>query len=245
MPIASTRAFVLGGTPLNEQDRLIHLLTSEQGIIRAIAPGSLKARNRFGALFELFTEGEFHYYWKESREMITISRGEIIESYFNIVSLPANIFYFYLVADILLHFIPYSHKDSRLYRLVHTILEHRHQGIAMNMLLLYFLVWVLRIEGMMFNPNLCYNCYSTNFTEAWLKNDFRGILCPQCHSNEKHNLTLPELQFLKWTEKNKPKDLVQWYDRMDTAKMIRTFTNKIEFHGECLLKTARYLQEYC
>jgi recombinational DNA repair protein (RecF pathway) len=74
MPIAAAQAFVLGSSPLKEQDRLIHLLTLDRGILRAMAPGSLKFKNRFGSLFELFTEGEFHYYWQENKDLITISK---------------------------------------------------------------------------------------------------------------------------------------------------------------------------
>lgn len=244
MPTAKTRAFVLGSSTFSEQDRLVHLLTADQGIMKAIAPGSMKARNRFGSLFELFTEGEFQYYWKENRELITISNGDIIHSYFNMVSQPENIFYFYLLADVLVKFVPYLHHDKRLYRLVNTILENRSNDIDITLLVLYYLIWVLRIEGMMFNPQLCYNCYSTGFQGAWFKDDFQGILCPACHTTEKLALTLDELNFIKWTEKKPPKDLPQWLDKLDIPKMIRAFTKKIEYHAETPLKTAQYLKEF-
>jgi DNA repair protein RecO (recombination protein O) len=244
MPIASTRAFVLGGSTIGEQDRLIHLLTADRGILRAMAPGSLKARNRFGSLFELFTEGEFHYYWQENREYITINKGEIINSYFQTVSDPANIFYFYLIADIFIKFIPYNHKDKRLYRLLHAILEQRQQGIDMDLLLLYFLVWVLRIEGMMFSARMCSNCNKANISRAWIRTDFRGILCHTCKTTEPLVLHSSELQYLIWTEKHSPKELGAWKEKIDAAKLIRTFTRKIQYHGECTLKSAQYLAEF-
>ena len=244
MPIASTQAFVLGSSPLKEQDRLIHLLTMNRGILRAMAPGSLKIRNRFGSLFELFTEGEFHYYWQENKDLITISKGEIVHSYFNTVSDPRNIFYFYMVADVFLKFIPLDHKDNRLYRLLRSVLNHREEGIAMNLLLLYFLIWVLRIEGMMFNPRICYNCYAKDIKKAWFKSDFRGILCQNCKTNEKLALANEDLLFIKWTEKNSPKGLDEWKERVDAANLIRAFKRKIEYHGECSLKSSLYLPEF-
>jgi len=244
MPLATTRGFVLGSTVVNEQDRLVQLFTEEKGVIRAVAPGAMRPRNRFGSLFELFTEGEFFYYWQENRELITISRGEILHSYFNMVSDPGNIFYFYLMADVFLHFIPFNHKDQRLYRLMNSILESRSSEIPMNLLMLYFLVWVLRIEGMMFKPGLCYNCYSRDLDEAWFKADFQGMLCRNCRSNESISLITPELSFLQWTEKNPPKLLEKWTGKIDTAKMIRSFTRKMQFHGECPLKSTQYLPEF-
>lgn len=244
MPIASTRAFVLGQSPFNEQDRLIHLLTEDRGILKAIAPGSLKVKNRFGSLFELFTEGEFHYYWKENREIITISKGEIINSYFQVVSDPANIFYFYLIADVILSFVPYDHKESRLYRLLNVTLQQRADGLPMNILLLYFLIWVLRIEGMMFDPGTCYNCYSKNLDRAWFKKDFRGILCYNCKTTEPLILLRPELHFIRWTQKHTPRDEHSWQNQIDLPKLIRAFTRKIQYHGECSLKSAQYLKEF-
>lgn len=238
------RAFVLGTSPLKEQDRMIHLLSQEKGILTAIAPGSLKFKNRFGALFELFTEGEFHYYWQENRALITISKGEIVNSYFQTVSQPGNIFYFYLTAEVLLKFIPYNQKIDRLYRLLNSVLAHCKQGININFLLIYFLIWVLRIEGMMFNPSLCYNCYQLNIQSGWLKEDFRGILCDQCRTNEKHNLNAKELQFIKWSEKNSPENLMVWNGKLEIAKLIRLFTRKIEYHGEFSLKSSQYLGEF-
>jgi DNA repair protein RecO (recombination protein O) len=244
MPIASTRAFVLGSSPFSEQDRLVHLLTEDRGILKAMAPGSLKARNRFGSLFELFTEGEFHYYWQENRELITISKGEIIHSYFPVVSEPRNIFYFYMIAEVFLHFVCYDHKEQRLYRLLHAILEQREEGIAMDLLLLYFLIWVLRIEGMMFNPGTCYNCHEKNPDRAWFKKDFRGILCQKCKSTEGMVLHRGELDYIRWTETHSPKESTGWEKKIDTPKLIRSFTRKIQYHGECSIKSSQYLKEF-
>ncbi len=244
MPNASTQAFVLGTSPFNEQDKLVHLLTFNRGILRAIAPGALKNRNRFGSLLELFTEGEFQYYWKEDKEMITLSKGDIVKSYFNTVSEPQNIFYFYLVSEILLKFVPYNHRDKRIYRLVRAMLENRIKGIEMNLLLLYFLIWILRIEGMMFNPQICHNCFAPHIQQAWMRTDFRGILCSKCKTNENLMFTGNDLQFIQWTEKNAPKDLDIWQDKINREKLIRMFKGKIEHHGEFSLKSSQYLVEF-
>jgi DNA repair protein RecO (recombination protein O) len=232
MPNASTQAFVLGTSPFNEQDKLVHLLTFDRGILRAIAPGALKNRNRFGSLLELFTEGEFQYHWKEDKEMITLSKGDIVKSYFNTVSEPQNIFYFYLVSEILLKFVPYNHRDKRI------------KGIEINLLLLYFLIWILRIEGMMFNPQICHNCFDRNIQQAWMRTDFRGILCSKCKTNENLMFTGNDLQFIQWTEKNGPKDLDVWQGKINREKLIRMFKGKIEYHGEFSLKSSQYLAEF-
>ena len=220
------------------------LLIYETGSKYSISRISLKFKNRFGSLIELFTEGEFHYYWQENKDLITISKGEIFHSYFNIVSDPQNIFYFYLVTEVFLKFIPFNQKDNRLYRLLQAILLHRQEGVEMNLLLVYFLIWVLRIEGMMFDPRLCYNCFTKNIQQAWIKQDFQGILCTQCKTTETLMLADEELGFIKWTGKNSPKGLGEWREKIDIAKLVRAFTRKIEYHGECSLKSSQYLSEF-
>jgi len=244
MPIAATRAFVLGTTPYFEQDKLVHLLTEYRGILKAIAPGALKNKNRFGSMLELFTEAEFQYYWKEEKELITLSKGDLVKSYFNLVSDPGNIFYFYLLAEILLRFVPYNHNDSRIYRLVRAFLENRAEGIEMNLLFLYFLVWILRIEGLMFSPGICHNCFAKDLRQAWLKIDFRGILCSRCKTDENVMFTGSDLEFLAWTEKHAPKELEVWKEKIDCAGLIRTFKQMIEYHGELSLKSSQYLPEF-
>lgn len=244
MPTAATEAFVLGASIFNEQDKLVHLLTKDRGILKAIAPGALKNRNRFGSLLELFTQGEFQYYWKEEKELITLSKGDMVKSYFNTVSEPENIFYFYLAAEVLTGFVPYDHKDKRIYRLVRALLESRETGAAMDLLMLYFMTWILRIEGMMFNPSLCYNCYEKDFPQAWMRTDYRGILCNKCRSNEKLVLTKDALDFIGWTEKHAPKEVDAWKNKMDPAPLIRILKSKIEHHGEFRLKSSQYLKEF-
>ncbi len=241
MPISSTQAFVLGSIPLKEQDKLIHLLSIDRGILKAIAPGALKSKNRFGALLELFTEGHFFYYWNEEKELITISKGEILTSFFNLISKPENIFYFYLIAEIILKTIPYNLRDTRIFRLVRSILAAREKGTDLGLLLLYFQIWILRIEGMMFNPGICYNCFTKNIETAWVKTNFRGILCNRCKTNDKHCLTGPELKYIKWTTSNPPENPCSWISDINQKKMNRIFLKKIEYHGECSFKSKQYL----
>ena len=244
MPTSSTKAFVLSSVPFGEQDKLVQLLSENWGILKGIAPGAQKVRNRFGSIFELLTEGEFFYYWKETNEMVTISKGDIVQSHFNLVSDVGNIFYFYLIAEVILTLTPFHHKEARIYRLVATILENRKAGVDMNLLFLYFLVWILRIEGLMFNPGICYNCFRKEISPAWLKVDFRGILCHQCRRDERLKLNQNELNFLKWTETHSPAALIKWRQKLNTSALIRTFKEKIEHHTESNLKSAQMLAEF-
>ncbi|MEN8154699.1 MAG: DNA repair protein RecO [Acidobacteriota bacterium] len=243
MPLDSARAFSLGTSPFNEQDKLVHLLTEDKGIIKGVAPGSLKGKNRFGPIFELFTEGNFFFYRKEDRDFVTFSKGDIIKSYFETVSNPSNVFYFYFISEIITKFVPSDFRTRRVYNLVKTILENSEKGKEPGILVLYFMIWILRIEGMMFNPGLCYNCFERGIGKAWIKEDYRGILCAKCRSGEKTALHSDELNFIKWTEKNSADSLDVWIKKIPVKKLFFLFKKKIEHHGEISLKSSRYLKE--
>jgi DNA repair protein RecO (recombination protein O) len=244
MPQASTLALVLSSSPLNEQDKLVTLLTSGRGLLKAVAPGAAKIKNRFGSLLELFTAGEFYYYWHEDRELVTLSKGEIKESFFGIVSAAENIFYFYLIAEIVLKFIPPNQRDSRIYKLLLAILRGREKKLAMDWLLLYFLVWLLRSEGLLFNPSRCSNCEAPGLKQAWVRSDYRGLLCSNCKTDERLALSQEELAFIKWTTHHHPNDAALWNGRFLPSSMIRLLVGKIEYHGEFALQSSRYLPEF-
>ena len=244
MPQAFTPALVLAACPLNEQDKLVTLLTAESGLLRAVAPGAAKLKNRFGSLLELFTEGEFQYYWREDRELVTLSRGEIKKSFFPVVSAAENVFYFYFLAEVVLKSIPANYRDTRIYKLLSAVLRGREAGLAMDWLLLYFLVWLLRSEGLLFNPRRCSNCGRRDLDRAWVRGDYRGLLCPDCRTSERLLLGGEEMRFIEWTAAHAPALVRAWAERFEPAALIRVLTGKVEYHGEFSLQSSRYLHEF-
>ncbi|MCX6555770.1 MAG: DNA repair protein RecO [Candidatus Aminicenantes bacterium] len=245
MPQAHASALVLSTAPLNEQDKLVCLLTSTHGLLKAVAPGAAKMKNRFGSLLELFTCGDFYFYWNEEKELATLSKGEIKESFFDVISAAGNIFYFYLIAEIVLKFIPENLHDERLYKLLLAILRSRRGNqSAMDWLLLYFLVWFLRSEGLLFNPKQCASCSAALLDRAWVRRDYRGLLCASCKTDEPLTLGREELAYMNWTAHHPPGESGVWAGRFQPASMIRLLVGKIEFHGEFALQSSRYLQEF-
>jgi DNA repair protein RecO (recombination protein O) len=243
MPQATTRALVLAASPWNEQDKLVSLLTAEAGLLRAVAPGAAKLKNRFGSLLELFTAGDFQYYWREEKELVTLSKGEIRRSFFSVVSAAPAIFYFSTMAEIILKFVPLNQRDSRLHNLLLATLSGREEGRAMDWLLLYFLVWFLRAEGLLFHAGRCSSC-GAGLTRAWVRSDFRGLLCPACRSDERFALGREELAYILWTKSHHPRDSESWQGRFSPGPLVRLLVAWIEYHGEMTLQSGRCLPEF-
>lgn len=244
MPLENSRGFMLGSQVINDQDKIVSILTKDRGMIKAVAPGALKKKNRFGSMFELFTEVNFFYYSKEGRDLVTLSKGDIINSYFDTVSDSSRVFYFFFIDELIERFIPEKFKAKRLYNLVSSILNSSISGIKPNKLLLYFLIWFLRIEGVMFAPRLCYSCFRRDLVDAWIKIDYSGIICNKCRTDEKILLNNVDLGFIEWSEKNPSEELKVWNNDEMFKKLLAVFKNKAEFHGELKLRSAMYLPEF-
>lgn len=244
MPLENSRGFILGSKQLNDQDKIVSILTKDRGIINAVAPGALKNSNRFGSMLELFTEVNFFYYSKEGRDLVTFSKGDILKSYFDTVSDPKRIFYFFFIDEMIEKFIPTEFKAKRLYKLISSILMSSESGISPDKLLLYFIIWFLNIEGVMFTPKLCYSCFKKELSTSWVKNDYSGTICSACRTNEKILLKKIDLEFIEWTGKNPPEKLDEWENDLLFSRLLPIFKNKTEFHGEMKLKSALYLKEF-
>lgn len=241
MPLKTAKAIVIGSHVFNEQDKIVHLLTSHEGIQKIVAPGSSKGKNRFGSLLELFTEGEFFFYRKEDRELATLSKGDIITSYFETVSEPGRLFYFYMIAEIIMKFVPMNFNTERIYKLLKSILECSTDGTEMKYLLLYFMVWILRIEGMMIETGQCHKCNSMIRKKAWILPDFRGSVCDRCRRGESLLLERISLDFIEWTKRHRASEVLENLSSEECVIIYQFLKKKIEYHGEFSLNSARYL----
>jgi len=241
MPLFSSKAFILKTSELNEQDKLIHLYTQDRGLIKGIAPGALKSKNRFGSKLELFTKLNVFYYHNETKELVTLTKADLIKSYFTLISKELNIFYFYLISELILKYLPHNHKESRIFKLIEAIFEALEDEISIDILSVYFLIWIQRIEGKMFNPYICYNCKKKIDNNSWLALNFEGILCSNCKSNEEIKFSKHELDFIKWTERNSPKSLNNLNFEINIKNLIYILLKKIEFDAEINLKSKYFL----
>lgn len=75
-----TDALVLAGRPLGEADKIITLLTWEDGKLDAVARGARKTKSRLAAGVDIFTYG--HYLLHRGRNLAIITGQEVKEHFF-------------------------------------------------------------------------------------------------------------------------------------------------------------------
>src|SRR5215218_920076 len=86
MPLHETEAVILRTYNLAEADKIVVCLSRTSGLLRGVAKGCRKLKNRFGASLEPFTHVNLTYYEKEHRELVSFRQVEILKSRFNLSS---------------------------------------------------------------------------------------------------------------------------------------------------------------
>lgn len=162
MPLHTTQAYVLRTYTLAEADKICVFLTRDAGKVRGVAHGARKIKSRFGSSLEPFTEVMLTYFFKEGRELVSISNCDIIRSSFYIASRnyeTACVLAY--MAELLSEFLPDNEPNERLYRLVAAALDALETSVEEQPLWLtlrYFESWLLRLTGYFPDLSQCSTC---------------------------------------------------------------------------------------
>lgn len=205
MAIHETEALVLRTYNLAEADKIVVCLSRSAGLIRGVAKGCRKLKNRFGASLEPFTLINLTYYEKENKELVSFSNTEILRSRFNLSGNASILTGFSYMGDLLIDFSPPHQANDNLYRMALACFEAASQSPEdLEPVLRYFEVWLLKIEGFLPDLKACANCHRVFSDETvYLGNDL-SLRCAQC-SNSRGNAISKRLHAqLRATEKLAP-----------------------------------------
>ena len=181
MALLETEALVLRTYNLAEADKIVVCLTRAAGLIRAVARGSRRLRNRFGAALEPFTLLNIACYYKENQELISLRQTEILKSNFNLLGNPETLTSLAYMGDLIIEFSPPYQPNERLFRMVKACVEALAQSPSdLQPLVRYFEIWILKLEGFLPDIRRCAEC-SKEFTQhdtVFIGSD----LALRCHS---------------------------------------------------------------
>lgn len=160
MALFETEALILRTYNLAEADKIVVCLGRSSGLIRGVAKGCRKLKNRFGAALEPFTLIQLSYYQKEHQELVSLRQTEILRSHFNLSSDATILTGLAYMGDLLIEFSPPHQANDTLYRMATACLEAIAQSpIDLQSVLRYFEVWLLKIEGFLPDLRRCAECH--------------------------------------------------------------------------------------
>src|SRR5918912_2069312 len=159
MALFETEALILRTYNLAEADKIVVCLSRSAGLIRGVAKGCRKLKNRFGAALEPFTLINLTYYEKEHQELVSFRQVEILKSRFNLTSNASLLTGFAYMGDLLIDFSPPHQANDDLYRMALACFEAASQSPEdLESILRYFEVWLLKIEGFLPDLRACASC---------------------------------------------------------------------------------------
>ena len=206
MGLVDTEALILRTYNLAEADKIVVSLTKSAGLVRGVAKGCRKLKNRFGASLEPFTHVNLTYYEKENRELVSIRQTEILRSHFNLSSDPSTVTGMAYLGDLLIEFSPPHQSNDLLFRMATACFEAIGQNPNdLQAIIRYFEVWLLKIEGFMPDLKTCADC-NRAFTgdESIFMSQDLGLRCRACSNGRGGAVSRGLHAHLRTTEKLSP-----------------------------------------
>ena len=212
MGVLETEALVLRSYNLAEADKIVVCLTRSSGLVRGVARGSRRLKNRFGAALEPFTHINLTCYLKENQELISVRQAEILRSHFNLSSNAETLAGLAYMGDLVMEFSPPYQRNEKLFRMVKACLEAVAASPQdLDSILRYFEVWLLRLEGFLPDLKHCSDCLRTfTETEPVFITVELGFTCRECN-RAGHALSKSLHKHLLSTEKLAPNSFAQQF----------------------------------
>lgn len=211
MPGRVSEAFVLRTYPFQEADLIVSFFTRDTGKLRGVARRARKPKSAFGSGLERLSQVRMAYYQKETRELVSLSSCELVQSVFALQSSYDVSLALDHIAEIAEHLLPPAEANERFFRLLIAVLEDLRAGGNHWRAITYFSLWGVRLSG--FLPELRLRQESVEIAEEmfvspiralserdWSKKtaaDLRRSLAREIESHvERRLLTLPMLESL-------------------------------------------------
>ena len=231
MALFETEALILRNYNLAEADKIVVCLSRSAGLIRGVAKGCRKLKNRFGAALEPFTLVNLTYYEKEHRELVSFRQVEILKSRFNLSSNASLLTGFAYMGDLLIDFSPPHQANDNLFRMALACYEAAAETPEdLEAVLRYFEVWLLKLEGFLPDLRSCVNCGKT-FTPdevVYLGIDL-SLRCQQCSQGRGGPISKGLRTHLRSTEKVAPAKFAEGAREVstDTRRQLAELTYQI------------------
>ena len=227
MSISKTEGIVLKYTNLGEADKILTILTRNNGKIKAIAKGCRKSKSSLLSSSEVFVFSEFVLY--KGTNFYHISQAVTRETFYNIRKDLLRLSYATYFAELAETVSDEGIPSERLFLLLAKVLYYLSRGeIPMGILHLGYQLKLMDISG--YRPNLsrCGVCRKANEDYRRFSIDLGGVICEDCIADESLKMsgdifkishgTIEALKFLLNTE----------ISRLNTKKIDNTIFNEID-----------------
>ncbi len=193
--IVRAEAVCLRVQDYRESSKLVTFFTFEHGKVNCLAKGARRLKSKFGAALDLFAQSRVIYYWRETRDLYTLSDAELVHSFSGLARPPERFFAAEQMAEFVLRVIQPHDPNPQLYRLLLSYLNILEQSEVCNLqpatcnaLVCSFLLKAASFLG--FRPEIrrCLICHRQSSTAqprpVYFDSGRGGIICSRCAGEE-------------------------------------------------------------
>lgn len=194
--IYKSESFVLRKYDFTESSLIVHFFSRESGILKLVAKGAKRSKSSFLGNLEILNKLEIEYFSKEHSELGTLRKADLIESSFSLFSdykVSRALFY---ISDVLAKGIKEGQKEEAIFRLTSAVIESFKAGVQPDWVLNYFLLWFLKLNGVLPSPNVCGGCGKRDNFVAF-NSEKGGFLCSKCFKSEGFSLSSDSISAIK------------------------------------------------
>ncbi len=158
MGLIRTEAVVLRVYPVGDADQIVVMYTRQFGKLRCMALGARRVKSRFAGRVDLFNRLEILGYEKEGRELVTLDKADLVESFGAGLRSYRCFLQMNFLAELLLETVPDHEPNDPLFRLLVTALAQMQNPQHADLAQLYFEVWHLKLSGLFPAVGSCGTC---------------------------------------------------------------------------------------
>ncbi len=229
-----------------ETDLIVSFFTADKGVLKGVAKGGRKSRNRFVNCLDLFCLCSLEYDIKQGRDLCFLQSGKLIHSFPGI----RNHFSSLSVASYLLELVellfPSGTADTNAFELFRDSLSAMDRGSDLVRLRVFFEARAMALGGYAIDLTRCCQCgrrYAGQGT-AVFNRDKGGISCLKCLGESKSapGLEPSMVAMLKKMQSVSVEQLssMDW-DARSTEQIRSVLALHMEYRVGHKLKSAKYL----
>jgi len=226
MTLIKTEALILRTIPFQESSSIVKMFTREQGKISVIAKGARRLKSALRGFLEPLNYIEAIYYYKSTRDIQTLSKIDLIQSYLSgVPDIECNIFGLALLETIDKVVHDHQHDHEIFDDAVHHLGFMNHEPETCKMALVRFLLTLTDILGYRLEINSCPHCRAQLISAVYNPGSAQ-LICMECgrHFSLGHRFAESDMAFLK-----NPEDLDS-YRMINREKLLRMLIHYLSYH---------------
>lgn len=175
----NTKGVIIRKTDFNEADRIVTVLTADDGKIDCIAKGARRNKSRFCGRLDLFSHVSMTCF--RGKSLHSVVETELIDAFGDTKDLDAHRTLFYL-SEFTQRVIQNDQQIDGVYPLILETFSHVQRGKKLDTALHSYLIKLLTFSGFLSPWKNCGRCFGSIDLEKAIRLSATdaGVLCPNC-----------------------------------------------------------------